>query len=327
VKWVGSFILAALLVIPALRGADPPKEEKDQTPKEQYQALVKEFQAQQRENTAEARKAKGAEQTKALQKNVTLAKEFAEKFFKLAEDNPNDPIATDALFWVMQNGMASPVFKQATDKVTNLIAEMPLEQLATRLNSIRGTQTAVLDAVIKRADKEASDPKAGDLLGWVATNAGMLPAGQKAIVQLIEKHPDHAALERVVSMLGTGRIPKGEELLRKLLSTSSKTDVKAAGTFALGQCLVAKTNKSCDTVEEANKVAAEAEKYLNQAIELFGDNKAAQRKAAEQELQAFQKLRVGKEALEISATDLDEKEFKLSDYRGKVVMLDFWGNW
>lgn len=36
---------------------------------------------------------------------------------------------------------------------------------------------------------------------------------------------------------------------------------------------------------------------------------------------------VGSEAPEIEGVDLDGVEFKLSDYRGKVVMLDFWGNW
>ncbi len=37
--------------------------------------------------------------------------------------------------------------------------------------------------------------------------------------------------------------------------------------------------------------------------------------------------RIGAEAPEISGKDLDGKEFKLTDYRGKVVLLDFWGNW
>jgi hypothetical protein len=32
-------------------------------------------------------------------------------------------------------------------------------------------------------------------------------------------------------------------------------------------------------------------------------------------------------APEIEGTDQDGKSFKLSDYRGKVVLLDFWGNW
>ena len=36
---------------------------------------------------------------------------------------------------------------------------------------------------------------------------------------------------------------------------------------------------------------------------------------------------VGKPAPEIEAEDIDGNKFKLSDYRGKVVMLDFWGHW
>ena len=36
---------------------------------------------------------------------------------------------------------------------------------------------------------------------------------------------------------------------------------------------------------------------------------------------------VGNLAPEIEGTDMDGVAFKLSDYRGKVVMLDFWGDW
>lgn len=37
--------------------------------------------------------------------------------------------------------------------------------------------------------------------------------------------------------------------------------------------------------------------------------------------------KVGDEAKDIAGEDVDGKSFKLSDYRGKVVMLDFWGFW
>ena len=36
---------------------------------------------------------------------------------------------------------------------------------------------------------------------------------------------------------------------------------------------------------------------------------------------------VGNLAPEIQGEDLDGVNFKLSDYRGKVVVLDFWGDW
>jgi peroxiredoxin len=36
---------------------------------------------------------------------------------------------------------------------------------------------------------------------------------------------------------------------------------------------------------------------------------------------------VGQLAPEIEGADIDGRTFKLSDYRGKVVVLDFWGDW
>ena len=38
-------------------------------------------------------------------------------------------------------------------------------------------------------------------------------------------------------------------------------------------------------------------------------------------------LEVGDTIPEVSGKDLDNIKFKLSDYQGKVVMLDFWGDW
>ena len=36
---------------------------------------------------------------------------------------------------------------------------------------------------------------------------------------------------------------------------------------------------------------------------------------------------VGARAPEIAANDLDGVPFRLSEFRGKVVLLDFWGDW
>jgi hypothetical protein len=38
-------------------------------------------------------------------------------------------------------------------------------------------------------------------------------------------------------------------------------------------------------------------------------------------------LNVGNLAPDILGEDIDGRSFKLSDYRGKVVVIDFWGNW
>jgi len=38
-------------------------------------------------------------------------------------------------------------------------------------------------------------------------------------------------------------------------------------------------------------------------------------------------LAIGQEVPDLEGQDLDGTVFKLSDYRGKVVLLDFWAHW
>ena len=38
-------------------------------------------------------------------------------------------------------------------------------------------------------------------------------------------------------------------------------------------------------------------------------------------------LAIGKVAPDIAGEDVEGVRFKLSDYRGKVVVIDFWGDW
>ena len=50
-------------------------------------------------------------------------------------------------------------------------------------------------------------------------------------------------------------------------------------------------------------------------------------KSASAELFELRNLAVGKTAPEITGADIDGKPMKLSDFKGKVVLLDFWGDW
>jgi hypothetical protein len=74
--------------------------------------------------------------------------------------------------------------------------------------------------------------------------------------------------------------------------------------------------------KDAGSLLKEAEGTLKQ---LAGNPKLA---AAVKEAEfALKHLTVSRPAMEIEGDDLDGKKVKLSDYRGKVVVLDFWGNW
>ena len=39
------------------------------------------------------------------------------------------------------------------------------------------------------------------------------------------------------------------------------------------------------------------------------------------------RLQIGMDVPDIVGNDIDDAEFKLSEYRGKVVVIDFWGDW
>jgi hypothetical protein len=79
--------------------------------------------------------------------------------------------------------------------------------------------------------------------------------------------------------------------------------------------------------QDRGKAVKEVEAVFEQAAEKYGDVKLDNETIADRakvELFEIRHLSVGKEAQEIEGEDQDGKRFKLSDYRGKVVLLDFW---
>jgi cytochrome oxidase Cu insertion factor (SCO1/SenC/PrrC family) len=80
-------------------------------------------------------------------------------------------------------------------------------------------------------------------------------------------------------------------------------------------CLVlAQVLKSEKLFEEA------ADKYVD--VQTAFDGTVGRK--AKNELFDLRSLSVGKAAPEVQGTDQDGKHFRLSDYKGKVVLLDFW---
>ena len=72
------------------------------------------------------------------------------------------------------------------------------------------------------------------------------------------------------------------------------------------------------------------ELLLERVVNEFGDVEGRRRKLstyAAAELFELRRLQVGMIAPEIEGEGIDKKPMKLSDFRGKVVLLDFWGDW
>ena len=107
------------------------------------------------------------------------------------------------------------------------------------------------------------------------------------------------------------------ELARRLERRATSDDVRVQAIYAQVSLIAG----GAETDEEA----APAEALLRRIQEEYPGNPLAGQ--AESRLFQLRYLRVGKPVADFTTEDVDGVEFKLSDYRGKVVLLDFWGFW
>ncbi len=209
-------------------------------------------------------------------------------------------------------------------------------------------------------EKEASRTA----LQWLLNNYGYDDKGQKGRVRvldmLIKHHADDPKIGLMLNRLSYLYSDKAEELFRAVMAKNPAKDAKGSACLNLGKYLKAvsegvqqiKANpedgKRLESMlgkeavmklkeADADKLAKEAEAVFEEAAAKYGDavlyknpNTMKDATVADQvvgELFEIRNLAIGKAAPDIVADDLDGKPFKLSEYRGKVVVIDFWGNW
>jgi hypothetical protein len=180
-------------------------------------------------------------------------------------------------------------------------------------------------------------------LEWLLTNPRVLymPIGKAAMQMTIEQYVANPKVGKIVAWVGyfPPRQHENEAVANALIDAVAE---KNPDRTARGQALMAKAWEAESKFEiaeykatpEVQKLAAEAEKAFELVIKEYGDcprlmreNSSSLGEAAKQYLFDLRHLRVGKVAPDIDGEDLDGVKFKLSDYRGKVVVLDFWGDW
>jgi hypothetical protein len=155
---------------------------------------------------------------------------------------------------------------------------------------------------------------------------------EAAFKRLSEKHLADLKTDRLVALcqrLGHSSDKGSETLLRTLLEKHDKREVKGFACLTLAQVLKTRADETSEKdAREADKLRKQAEELFGQAAEKYADVKAGFRGTvgdrAKSELYEIRHLAVGKPAPEVEGEDQDGKKFKLADYKGKVVLLDFW---
>jgi len=159
---------------------------------------------------------------------------------------------------------------------------------------------------------------------WIILNTAGAEV-EPAAELILREHLASGDLGPLCEELGRKRPPCAERLLRAVLEKNPNAPVKGQACFALASLLKDQAEQGA-----GQPAATEAERLFQRVISDFGEGQSDGRKLsdlAERELYELQRLAVGKLAPEIEGEDLDGRKMKLSDYRGKVVVLAFWGTW
>gem|GEM_PF-2362865 len=140
------------------------------------------------------------------------------------------------------------------------------------------------------------------------------PAAGEALKRLLKEHMASPSMERLANLLGNekGSI-RGEDRLRALEAIQDRSTLakpKAAALFILA-------------VEAMARNAAASRAALNRLTHEFGETQYAA--MAGRTLFELDHLQVGMTAPDFEASDEKGRKYKLSDYRGKVTVIVFWG--
>ena len=173
--------------------------------------------------------------------------------------------------------------------------------------------------VMAFVERDPDDPAAVDALVWLANRADNEETLKSALARLGERHIKSEKLGQVCQRLGYNTDDFVRPFLTRVLETSPHREVQAQACYALGQSHLYGNN------------GPEAEKRFEEVVAKFADVKGGHRQtlgeSAKSQLYEARNLIPGKVAPDIEGEDVDGVRFKLSDYRGKVVVLDFWGDW
>lgn len=175
-----------------------------------------------------------------------------------------------------------------------------------------------------RGKPEAED--ALRLCSYILSAGGrQLSGGRHYLDELLDEAArDPEVLPPTVSLVGSlyglSYSAELERYLRSIIASAAPDNAKAAAGLVLVAAMSAAGQEAC---------LPEMAELARSTCDLYGDeliHGQPIRKFLEP-IVAASTFAVGSQAPEITGKDGEDKEFKLSEYRGKVIVLDFWADW
>ena len=182
-----------------------------------------------------------------------------------------------------------------------------------------------LSPLIAKAKAAAADYVGTDdavpFLMFIIKSGGKKEETIDALDLLTAKHLDSEAVAELGMMISflPRIVPEDKaKLFTERLAKSSNRDVRGWVALAQHQGTIEKADRDGEAYKTAKL-------ELQKAAELVTDSRLKSEITGV--IDVREKFGVGNVAPDIEGSDLDGVAFKLSDYKGKVVFLDFWGDW
>src|SRR5262249_4465196 len=156
---------------------------------------------------------------------------------------------------------------------------------------------------------------------YLVANFDSAPQTEQAVELLIRQHSRSEYLGAACQWLGRGSCDAAEPWLRVALRENPHRAVRGEACLSLAQVLKRQIDANPQSEDE---LTTELRQLLGRTANEFGDvphGKGTLADAAKAELRSLTVIAVGSEAPEIRGTDLEGKTLRLSDYRGKVILL------
>lgn len=147
--------------------------------------------------------------------------------------------------------------------------------------------------------------------------------------EIADKHPNDEQIATLCLELVTRGAP-AEKLYRVLIKKAKSHDTKGLAMLGLGHALSEQANADGIPDARRERLRKEAKEALRTVVSTYADVDVGDRKAGDMvggTLFELEHLGVGLPVPDLEGEDLEAATFKLSDYRGKVVLLDFWAHW
>jgi hypothetical protein len=174
--------------------------------------------------------------------------------------------------------------------------------------------------------EDPKDDVALDALMLASTTTADAKVRDKARGLILEHHLANPKIGPMLPILSRQGRGYDTALLRTVVEKNPAKPVQAQAAFLMAQAVKMEAEGSKTKDADIAGKMKEAEKAFEKVIADYADQNAVVTQA-KRAVEEIQKSPVGKETPEIEAEDIDGVKFKLSDYRGKVVLLDFWGHW